>query len=64
VRNGPIAKGSGSVRLRYGYTSMTVAALQSQAREIKVLKKEVVRLRRALQARDGAGGSTGFGSRR
>ena len=48
----------------YGYTSMTVAALQSQAREIKVLKKEVVKLRRALQARDGAGRSTGLGSRR
>ncbi len=48
----------------YGYTSMAVAALQTQAREIKLLKKEVASLRRALHRRDGTGRSTGSGSTR
>jgi len=45
----------------YGYTSMAVAALQSQAREIAALKKEVARLRRASHARDEAGKVRGVG---
>src|SRR6266481_27278 len=45
----------------YGYISMAVAALQTQAREIETLKKEVAGLRRALHAKDGAGRSTGSG---
>jgi hypothetical protein len=35
----------------YGYTSMAVAALQLQAREIETLRREVKTLRRALRAR-------------
>lgn len=36
----------------YGYTSLAVAALQAQAREIDALKGEVAELRRALAKRD------------
>lgn len=36
----------------YGYTSLAVAALQAQAREVDALKIEVAELRRALAARD------------
>jgi hypothetical protein len=33
----------------YGYTSMVVAALQTQGQEIEALRREVASLRRALQ---------------
>jgi hypothetical protein len=39
----------------YGYTSMAVAALQAQARDIEALKKEVARLRHELRIRRVAG---------
>ncbi len=35
----------------YGYTSMAVAALQTQARDIEALKREVADLRRQLARR-------------
>jgi len=35
----------------YGYTSMAVAALQTQARDIEALKREVANLRRQLARR-------------
>ena len=39
----------------YGYTTLTVAAIQSQAREIEALKAEVAELRALLKAK-GVGG--------
>jgi hypothetical protein len=41
----------------YGYTSMAVAALQTQAREIETLRREVKALRHALRARRKEAGS-------
>jgi ribosomal protein L29 len=44
----------------YGYTSLAVAALQAQAREIDALKSQVAELRRTLATRDRReGGATG-----